>query len=219
MKKVVIAGASGMICGIVLQHCLASTEIAEIISIVRKPSTVKHHKLKEVVLQNFIDYTSIQNSLTNCDIAYFCIGVYTGAVPDNEFKKITVDYTIAFADAMKQNSTNATICFLSGEGADRNEKSKIAFARYKGIAENYLINKAFQQLYIFRPAYIYPVQKRKEPNLFYAFLRFIYPVVKSLISKHSITSEQLGKVMFATGLKGSSINTFENMDIKKLAET
>jgi len=69
--------------------------------------------------------------------------------------------------------------FLSGQGADRDEKSKISFARYKGIAENYLFNKAFQQLYIFRPAYIYPVQKRKEPNLFYSSLRLIYPVVKN----------------------------------------
>ncbi len=214
MKKVIITGASGMIGGIVLQHCLASNEIVEVISIVRKQSNTNHSKLKEVVLKDFLDYTSIESSLKNCDTAYFCIGVYTGAVPDSEFKKITVDYTKSFADAIKQNSPNATVCFLSGEGADRSEKSKIAFARYKGIAENYLISKAFQQLYIFRPAYIYPVQKRKEPNTFYSFLRFIYPIVKSLIAKHTVTSEQLGKVMFEVGFKGASNDTFENMDIK-----
>ena len=215
MKKVVITGASGMIGNIVLQHCIASTEIAEIVSIVRKPSSTINAKVKEVVLDNFLDYKTIQNSLNNCDIAYFCIGVYTGAVPDAEFRTITVDYTIAFANAIKQYSPNATVCFLSGAGADRSEKSKVSFAKYKGIAENYLIATAFKQLYIFRPGYIYPVQKRKEPNLFYAFLRVIYPVIKPLIATQSVTSDVLGKVIFTKGLDGAAINTFENVDITK----
>ena len=41
---------------------------------------------------------------------------------------------------------------------------RIAFARYKGEAENALLAAGFHAVYIFRPAYIYPVKPRKEPN-------------------------------------------------------
>ena len=40
----------------------------------------------------------------------------------------------------------------------------MAFARYKGEAEKALLAAGFSSAYIFRPAYIYPVEPRKEPN-------------------------------------------------------
>jgi len=40
----------------------------------------------------------------------------------------------------------------------------MAFARYKGEAEKALLAEGFSSAYIFRPAYIYPVEPRKEPN-------------------------------------------------------
>lgn len=51
----------------------------------------------------------------------------------------------------------------------------MAFARYKGQAENALTAAGFPRLYIFRPAYIYPVESRKEPHFSYRMLRAIYP--------------------------------------------
>ncbi|HEX5169174.1 MAG TPA: hypothetical protein VFW11_08355, partial [Cyclobacteriaceae bacterium] len=173
-------------------------------------------KLKEIVLSDFTDYSAIASSLRNIDVAYFCVGVYTGAVPDAEFKKITVDYTLKFADAVKENSPNATLCFLSGEGADRSEKSRLSFARYKGMAENYLISKSFRQLYIFRPGYIYPVEKRKEPNFGYKLYRALYPLIALFGSGFSIKSTELGEAMFKTGLHGTGKSTLENADILNL---
>ena len=40
----------------------------------------------------------------------------------------------------------------------------MAFARYKGEAEKALIAAGFPRVYMFQPAYIYPVEPRKEPN-------------------------------------------------------
>ena len=58
-------------------------------------------------------------------------------MPKDEFRKITVDYTVSFATALKKGSPNAVFCFLSGQGADRTEKSRMMFARDKGHAENF----------------------------------------------------------------------------------
>jgi hypothetical protein len=64
--------------------------------------------------------------------------------------------------------------FLSGSGADQTGRSRMAFARYKGEAEKALLAAAFPRAYIFRPAYIYPVEARKEPNFSYRLLRAVY---------------------------------------------
>jgi uncharacterized protein YbjT (DUF2867 family) len=50
----------------------------------------------------------------------------------------------------------------------------LAFARYKGEAEKALHAAGLPRVYIFRPAYMYPVESRKEPNFSYRLLRAIY---------------------------------------------
>jgi uncharacterized protein YbjT (DUF2867 family) len=166
MKTALITGATGMIGGLVLQECLNNSEIGKVISISRKKTGVKHQKLVEIIHQDFLDYTTIKEYFENIDVAYFCIGVYTGAVSRNEFRRITVDYTKIFADTLKNKSPEATFCFLSGAGADQKEKSRMMFAKDKGIAENYLIKQNFGDLYIFRPLiFILLLPERSQTSL------------------------------------------------------
>jgi hypothetical protein len=94
-------------------------------------------------------------------------GAYTGAVSDAELRKVTVDYTIEFARVLRISSPAAAFSFLSGSGADPTGRGRLAFARCKGKAENALLAAGFPRVYIFRPAYIYPVEPRKEPNFGY----------------------------------------------------
>jgi uncharacterized protein YbjT (DUF2867 family) len=216
MKKVIITGGTGMVGSIVLKKCLESAEISEVVSIVRKSSNIQHDKLIEVIHQDFGDYSSIAEYFKDQDIAYFCLGAYTGAVSDDLFKKITVDFTEAFADMLEKYSPNVNFCFLSGEGADQTEKSRISFAKYKGMAENHLLSKAFKGLYLFRPAYIYPVEPRQEPNVMYRISRALYPLLKTIYSNGVITSEELAQAMFQTGLQGAAQSLLKNVDIKKL---
>lgn len=215
MKNVLITGASGMIGSIVLKHCLQSSEINKITSFVRKPSGLKHKKLEEKIIKEFTNYSDVEEYFENIDIVYFCIGVYTGTVSDDKFKEITVDYTKSFVDVIKKKSPNAMFCFLSGAGADRTEKSKVSFAKYKGMAENYLFNN-LQNVYSFRPGYIYPVEKRKEPNYTYKVSRFLYPLIKLFGKNMSIKSTELGLAIFKTGLykKGQAI--LENKQILQI---
>lgn len=114
MKEIIITGASGMVGGIVLRECLDSPEIGKVVSLVRRASGISHAKLAEIMVDDFCDYSTHEEHFKGIDIAYFCIGVYTGAVPRDEFRKITVDYTKAFADTLKKNSPQASFCFLSG---------------------------------------------------------------------------------------------------------
>lgn len=212
MSKAIIAGASGMVGSLVLAHCIKSAEITEITSLVRRPSGKSHPKLHEVVVEDFSKLEDYKASFEDVSIAYYTIGVYTGAVPKDEFKKITVDYTVSFADMLEKHSPQARLCFLSGSGADQTEKSRILFAKSKGIAENYL-KKHIEKVHFFRPAYIYPVVARNEPNFTYKISRWMYPLIKLLGPNASITSEELARAIYQVGLHGYKAQVLENKDI------
>jgi uncharacterized protein YbjT (DUF2867 family) len=104
-----------------------------------------------------------------------------------------VDYTVEFARVLHGSSPGAVFSFLSGNGADPTGRSRIAFARYKGEAESALLAAGFPRVYIFRPAYIYPVEPRKEPNISYRLLRAIYPVFRVLFPDQVIRADDLGQ--------------------------
>jgi hypothetical protein len=200
----------------VLQKCLNSNNVNKVTSIVRKASGLKHSKLNEIVHTDFLDYTSIREVFKNQDIAFYCIGVYTGAVLRDEFRKITVDYTLAFAKMLRSKSDNTTFCFLSGQGADQSEKSKMMFAMDKGIAENALQKMQFNQFYTFRAGYIYPSTPRLEPNVSYKIMKVLYKPVSIIYPNIGISSENLASAIVEVGCNGYLKSILENRDIRSI---
>jgi len=98
----------------------------------------------------------------------------------------------------------------------------MAFARYKGEAENALLAFGFPRGFIFRPAYIYPVQPRKEPNLSYRLLRAIYPVFRVLFPNQVIRADDLARAMVDVVVRvapESSSVVFENRDIRAIVKS
>lgn len=203
-----------MVGNILLQLCLKSNEVYEIISLVRKPTKVRNEKYKEFVVENFLEYDDFAHLFDAVDIVFYCLGVYTGAVPAGEFRKINFDYPFNLAKSIHAKSPNTTFCLLSGQGADRSEKGKLQFARDKGAIENALAALNFTSFYAFRPGYIYPTTKRKEPNLFYALTRKLYPIIKLLGNNLSITDKELAETMYAVGMNGHTKEILENKDMK-----
>ncbi len=214
MKNIIITGATGMIGGLILDLCLASDKVQKVISLTRRTTDRSHAKLEEVVVEDFRDYSGKEHLFTDIDVAFFCIGVYTGAVPRGKFREITVDYAVEFGKMLKANAPKVTLCFLSGMGADRTEKTKTMFALDKGVAENQLSALDLGAFHTFRPGYIYPVTPRKEPNFSYVLSRKLYPILKMMGKKYSITSEQLAQGIFNVGMKGGTRKEeLENEDI------
>ena len=216
MKRVLITGATGMVGSLVLDQCLSSSEVSHVHVLGRRPLGVNRPKLSETIVTDFSDYSRQHEAFQDIDIAFFCIGVYTGQVSDAEFAKITIDYAVAFAEAIKQHSPDATLCFLSGAGADRTGKSNMAFAKYKGVAERDISAMNLNAFYVFRPAYIYPVKKRKEPNIGYSIIRTLYPVIRLFGKNASIKSTELASGMVQAGLHGAKQEVLENRDILEL---
>src|SRR6266567_6350195 len=96
-KRLVIVGATGMVGGYALRYALDDSAVKSVTSIGRRKLGISHPKLKEVLHQNFADCSALAEALSGQHAAVFCLGVYTGAVPDAQLRRITVDYTIEFA--------------------------------------------------------------------------------------------------------------------------
>jgi len=220
--RVVIVGATGMVGGYALRYALGSPAVGRVTAIGRKKLGISHAKLKEVLHQDFADCSALAEALSGQDAAIFCLGTYTGAVSDAELRKTTVDYTIEFARVLRLNSPDAAFSILSGSGADPTGRSRLAFARYKGQAEKALLAAGFPRIYLFRPAYIYPVEPRKEPNFTYRLMRAVYPAFRVLLPNQMIRADDLGKVMVDVGIRGTAERgglVFENRDIRSMVKS
>jgi uncharacterized protein YbjT (DUF2867 family) len=219
MNRVVIVGASGMVGGYALRYLLEDAAVGGVTSIGRRHLGVSHPKLTQILHADFANCSPLAEALTGHDAAVYCLGAYTGAVPDEELRRITVDYTFEFARVLRASSPNATFAFLSGSGADPTGRSRMAFARYKGEAEKTLSAAGFPHVYIFRPAYIYPVQPLREPNLSYRLLRAIYPVFHVLFPNQVIRADDLARTMEDAAVRGIAEGRtllLENRDIRRL---
>jgi uncharacterized protein YbjT (DUF2867 family) len=161
-QKIVIVGASGMVGRYALRYALDHPAVERVAAIGRRTLGISHPKLMDVLHRDFADCSALKDALSGQDAAVFCLGAYTGAVPDAELHKITVDYTIEFARVLRGSSPDAAFSFLSGNGADPTGRSRRPFARYKGEAEKALLAAGFPRVCIFRHAYIYPVEPRNE---------------------------------------------------------
>ena len=220
-KRVVIVGATGMVGGYALRYALDHRAVGQVTSIGRRKLGLPHPKLHEILHPDFADCSALAGALSGQDAAIFCLGTYTGSVPDAELRKITVDYTVEFARVLKGSSPDAAFSFLSGNGADPTGRSRMAFARYKGEAEKTLLADGFPRVYIFRPAYIYPVEPRREPNFNYRLLRVIYPVFQLLFPSLVIPADDLALAMVdvvvrENGKGGGRV--LENREIRGLVE-
>jgi uncharacterized protein YbjT (DUF2867 family) len=219
-KHLVLVGATGMVGGCALELALAHPAVASVTSIGRRATGVAQPRLREVLHADFGDCRPLESELCGVDVALYCLGVYTGAQSDAEFRRVTVDFTAGFARALHASSPGAAVCLLSAEGADPGERSRIPFRRYKGMAENALLRSGLARVHLFRPGYIHPVVPRVEPNVFYRILRLVYPFARRLWPGVGIPSVDVARAMLAVGLDESLAGdgpAIERAEIRRIA--
>lgn len=216
--KAIITGATGMVGEGVLHECLLHTEVESVLVINRKPCGVKHEKLKEIIHRDFFGLSAIENQLGGYNACYFCAGVSSVGKKEDEYRRITYDLTMNFANTLAKSDPGMTFCYVSGSGTDGTEKGRIMWARVKGKTENDLMKLPFKAAYMFRPGYIQPTKGLKNTYKIYRVIAPLYPIFKLLFSKYVVSLEELGKAMINATLNGAEKRILECIDIVQLSE-
>ncbi|MET7619775.1 NAD(P)H-binding protein [Streptomyces sp. NPDC005408] len=218
--NVLLFGASGMIGQGVLRECLLDDRVESVVAVVRKPLGFTHPKLREVVHEDFTDFSSLAGEFKAVDACFFCLGISSARKSEEEYRRITYDYTLAAARALPSNPS-LTFTYVSGEGTDSTESGRSMWARVKGRTENDLLAMPFHA-YMFRPGYIQPLHgatsRTRAYRLLYVGVSWLYPLLRRVIPKHVTTTENLGRAMLAVaGAGGAGEHILYSPEINRLA--
>lgn len=216
-----IFGSTGMIGKSILLECLDTPSVESVLVINRHPCGITHKKLEEIILIDISDLTPVLNELSGYNTCFFCIGVTSAGLSENEYSKMTYDLTVKIAATLLKINKDMVFCYISGAGSDRTEKGRIMWARVKGRTENALLAMPFKKAYMFRPGYIQPMKGIKSKTALYNFLYtfskpfyFLLKPFKSMVTD----SVSLGKAMIRAASEGYDKNIIESSDINKLAD-
>lgn len=212
--KIIITGATGMVGEGVLMECLENPGISEILSVSRKPSGKKHAKLKEYIVPDFLSITENDENLKSYDACFFCAGISSVGMNEEDYTKITYDTTLHFANAVLKQNPGMVFNYVSGAHTDSTESGKTMWARVKGRTENSLKKLGFRSAYNFRPGFMKPVEGQVHVKWFFKPIIWLFPV---LLPSQSLTLHEVGRAMVNVVKKGYPTSVLEIRDIKKLA--
>ncbi|AIF52947.1 NAD(P)H-binding protein [Pelosinus sp. UFO1] len=212
--KAIIFGATGMIGRGVLRECLLDSEIEAVLTVGRSATGLQHKKLNEIIHKNLLDLSAIESALSGYDVCFFCLGVSSAGMKEEEYRRVTYDITLAVAQTLVKLNPKMTFIYVSGSGTDSSEQGRVMWARVKGKTENALLRLPFKATYMFRPAYIQPrhgiVSKTKLYRAVYAGLSLLEPVLKILFTKYFTTTEILGRAMIRVAKQGAPTSILES---------
>jgi uncharacterized protein YbjT (DUF2867 family) len=217
--NVILFGATGMVGQGVLRECLLDPEVERVLTIGRRSTGTEHEKLRAIVHDDFTDFTSIEGELFDYDACFFCLGVSSAGMKEDEYTRITYDVTLAAARALVKKKPTMTFIYVSGAGTDSTERGRTMWARVKGRTENALLAMPFKG-FMFRPGYIHPMHgvapSAKLVRAVYAVAAPLYPIWKTLFPNHVMTTEELGRAMLEVAKRGAPKRILEIQDIVSL---
>jgi uncharacterized protein YbjT (DUF2867 family) len=221
--KVILFGATGMIGQGVLRECLLSPDVQLVQTIGRRAIGRSHQKLREIVRRNPFDFSDMAADLTGFDACFFCLGVSSAGMKEEDYERVTYGITLAAAKALAQLNPDMTFIYVSGMGTDSTEQGRIMWARVKGKTENALLRQPFKAVYLFRPAFIQPLHGIKSRTtiyrMMYALSAPLFPVLNAIFPHYLTTTEKIGRAMINVSMRGYPKQILEARDINSAAAT
>jgi len=219
--KVILFGATGMVGQGVLRECLLDPQVETVLAVGRSSTGQQHPKLREVVHADLNGLTPIQDHLRGFDACFFCLGVSSAGMSEDEYRRVTYDLTVAVAHTLSQLSSRMTFIYVSGAGTDTTERGRSMWARVKGRTENALLRLPFKAAFMFRPGIIRPMHGIRSKTRSYRALYIVMsPIVLLLaaIAPNSITTtEKMGRAMIHAARNGAPKVHLSTRDINELA--
>lgn len=215
----IVFGASGMVGEGVLLKTLEHNDVDSVLVIGRRHCNISHPKLKEILHNDFYNFSAIEEEIKGYNACFFCLGVSSVGMNTKDYTRVTYDLTMEAAKVLSKNNPQMTFCYVSGAGTDSSEKGKLMWARVKGKTENDLAKLPFKSVYNFRPGLIKPIKEQKNVKRMFKIAAWPFPVWKFLFPNAVSTLSDIGLAMIKASLYGYNKQVLENSDIEKLSNT
>jgi uncharacterized protein YbjT (DUF2867 family) len=214
--KVIVFGATGMLGQGVLRECLLDPGVDGVLAVGRTATGRRHEKLREIRHGDFTDFSAIAAELAGYDACFYCLGASAVGMSEADYRRVTYDYTMAAARALVERNPGMTFIYISGQGTDSSGRGRSMWARVKGETENALLALPFEA-YLLRPGFIQPTHgarsRTRVYRVAYAVLNPIFPVLRRLLPKHMITTDELGRAMIHIARHGAPKRVLTTADL------
>lgn len=158
-RTALVAGASGLVGGFLLDGLLESPLYREVCSLGRRPLPKQHPKLT----QRTVDFARLEEeTLPAADDAFCCLGTTIKKAGSQEaFRAVDHDAVLAFARAARKAGARRFL-LVSALGADKG--SRIFYNRVKGETEEDLKAVGFESLILLRPSLLLGDRAESRPG-------------------------------------------------------
>lgn len=158
-RNALVAGASGLVGGFLLESLLESPLYREVCSLGRRALPLQHPKLT----QRTVDFARLDSeALPSSDDAFCCLGTTIKKAGSQEaFRAVDHDAVLAFAKAARKAGARR---FLVVSSLGANARSRIFYNRVKGETEEELQSVGFESLVIVRPSLLLGERAESRPG-------------------------------------------------------
>jgi uncharacterized protein YbjT (DUF2867 family) len=216
--NVLLFGATGMVGQGVLRECLLDPDVQLVQTVGRSATGAQHPKLREIVHQDLWHYDAIAAHLYGFDACFFCLGVSSSGMSEQDYERVTYGITMAAAEILCRLNPQMTFIYVSGAGTDSSERGRIMWARIKGRTENALLRLPFVAAYMFRPGIIQPLHgvrsKTTVYRVIYTLTKPLLPLLRSAFPNHVLTTQEIGRAMLIAARHGYPKRVLESKDIR-----
>ena len=216
-KIALVAGATGLVGGLLLKTLLEAPDYARVYALTRRPFGREHPKLANRVV-SFQRMGEQLKGLTAHD-AYCCIGTTIAQAGSEEaFREVDIDAVLLFAQAARAAQVNRFVV-VSSVGA--NTSSKKFYLRTKGEMEDAITAAGFASVDILQPSLLLGPRKQMRPLELAGtiFAPLINPLLTGTREAYrAIPAEVVARAMLGASRRGArGVYRYTHAAIQQLA--
>jgi uncharacterized protein YbjT (DUF2867 family) len=217
-RSALIAGASGLVGGHLLQLLLDDPRYESVAGAVRKPLPVAHAKLTQHVI-NF-DRIDEWTAAIPADDVFCCLGTTIKTAGSQEaFQRVDYEYPLALGRWAVRNGASRFL-LVSAMGA--NASSSVFYNRVKGEVEKALERLQLPSLHILRPSLLLGHRHESRPGerIGAVLMAALRPVmIGSLRAYRAITAADVARALVEIALTSrTGVHAYDSAQVQQIAD-
>lgn len=217
MKTALLAGATGLVGGELLNILLECPEYSRVVAIVRRPLALSHPKLDQRVVD--FDRLEAHADAFQADDVYCCLGTTIKRAGSQEAqRRVDLAYPLAMARLARARGARRYL-LVSSMGA--NAQSAFFYMRLKGEVEAAVAGVGLPAVHIFRPSLL--LGQRQEVRFGERMAVALSPLYSVLMPARSrpIQARDVAQAMVnvANGVEAAGVHIYMNDEVQRLSRS